>query len=256
MMKWRLAGLSMCAGALGLCCTAGEAPAEKAVTLDAWTEQYLTAAGSGVWITGLEFKGAAGTSLGILNTMSEHVQVGGRPLALRMPPYDVIVTDRQMRLRVQYIDSVGALQSYDVLIGPYESLTPKVIGHFRPPKSAIPIYVMEGWAYLSGTSPKGETTRASASGKGTHIIVQVVKTPTVDVQRVFLVGNATDEVEVVSKVVQPDGSVDKATLTALDTYVEIGADGKVGSPQAINAAPPDVQQFVTYVKNQAAAAGL
>ncbi len=88
------------------------------------------------------------------------------------------------------------------------------------------------------------------------MIIQVVKTPTADVQRVFLVGNATAEVEVVSKVVQPDGSVDKATLTALDTYVEIGADGKVGSPRAINAAPPDVQQFVTDVKKYAADAGL
>ncbi len=255
MNRW-LGGVLMGVAAVVLCSAAGETLAEPGETLDQWTEQYLTAQGSGIWITGLEHEDAQGNSLGIFNTMSEDVRLGGRPLTLPVQPYDVIVSERQMRLRVQYIDQDGDLQSYDTLLGPYESQAPKVIGHFKPPESASPIYVTRGWAYLSGTCPMGETSRATTSGQGTEMIIQVVKTETEDVQRVFLVGNATAEVEVVSKVVPSNDPDYKKTLTTVDTYVEIGTNGKIGDPQTLNIAPAEVQQFVTYVKNQATAAGL
>lgn len=119
--------------------------------------------------------------------------------------------------------------SWTVLVGPND---PSETATFTL-KNAASVLIENGWQYFWGEYPVGVTSRISAAGNGTQMIVQHEVVGPNEFHRVFFLGGAFDWVKV-DLFDDPEIILDTTIMTKTYTYIQVDKDDpRLPKPQNI-----------------------
>ncbi len=172
------------------------------------------------------------------------VTVGRRPVIQDVPGGKRIRTRHIIKLSIINEDEG---QDFDVFFGPYPGSDLEVSGHVK--QSRVSFVVDDGWGYLTGDDPDGETDWVAAGAEGSTLLFQIVNlvlTPDDDhVHRVFFLSG--------SKAWARTKAAELTDWTTSGEYIEVDANGAIVGPKKIATADQKIQDFVQMVREIAAA---